>query len=210
MEIFLPHIAIAYGFATSFSDKRAISFTLGQLFVPNFGPELSLNVLNSLKAKQELNGVFDRFTELTISGIPLDPTTFEIFSVNNYLPEIQFALDLAPAVEFAASNFQAADLFDALFPTSIPTVKSFGAFVKKEIMSKIRLALDGLFDAKVNVPTIGLSVDEVTFGVDGINLGVYTEHNNRLFPPVVDLDVVQVSQYLATFLVKQQIYFNSL
>ena len=170
---------------------KALSFSLNQLFIPNFGPELSINILNSLKEKTDL-GLFDRFTETTLSGIPLDPETFEIFDIHNYLPEIQFAFDLAPAVEFAAPNFQAADLFDALFPTSIPTVKSFGAFVKKEIMSKIRLALDGLFDAKVNVPTVGLSVDDVTFGVDGINIGVYTEHNNRLFPPMVDIDVIQV------------------
>ena len=193
VELFLPHIAVAYGFAPSFHDPRALSFALDQLFEPNFGPELSLEILNSMKAKLDLNGAFDRFTESTLTGIPLDPTTFEVFDIHNYLPEIQFALDLAPAVEFAAPSFRAADLFDALFPASIPTIKSFESFVKKKVMSKIRLALDGLFDAKVNVPTIGLSVDEVTFGVNGTSLGVYTEHNNRLFPPVIDIDTIQVS-----------------
>ena len=196
VELFLPHIAVAYGFAPSFSDSRALSFSLDQLFAPNFGPELSFTILDSLKEKVDL-GIFDRFTESTLSGIPLDPATFEVFDINNYLPEIQFALDLAPAAEFAAPSFRAADLFDAIFPTSIPTVKSFGSFVKKEIMSQIKLALDGLFDAKVNVPTLGLSVDEVSFGVDGINLGEYSERNNRLFPPMIDVDVIEVSSLFA-------------
>ena len=201
MELFLPHIAVAFGFAPSFSDMRALSFSLDWLFVPNFGPELSIHMLESLKEKTGLGNLdFDRFTEVTSSGIPLDPTTFEVFSVDNYLSEIQFALDLAPSVEFAAPSFRSADLFDALFPTSIPTIKSFGAFVKKEIMSKIQLALEGLFDAKVNVPTSGLSVDQVSFGADGIILGVYTERNNRLFPPMVDVDVVQVNPLIASYL----------
>ena len=162
------------------------------LFAPKFGPDLSIKMLDSLRAKIDLDGAFDRFTDFTLSGIPLDPTTFEVFDIKSYLPQIQFSLDLAPSVNFAAPNFRASDLFDAIFPTSIPTLKSFGSFIKKNILSKIRLALDGLFDAKVDIPTAGLSVEEVSFGVDGINLGVYTEFNTELFPPMVDIDVLQV------------------
>ena len=193
VELFLPHIAIAFGFASSFSDIKALSFSLDKLFTPDFGLDVHLKILDSLKAKVDLNGEFDRFTDVTLSGIPYDPVTFEIFDIDFYLPEIQFALDLAPSVNFAAPSFRTPDLFDALFPASIPTVKSFGSFIKKKIISKIRLALDGLFEAKVNIPTTGLSVDEVSFGVDGINLGNYTEFNNKLFPPMIDVDVVQAS-----------------
>ena len=199
--MFLPHLAVAFGFAPSFSDSRALSFSLDKLFKPNFGPGLCVNLLDSLRANVDLDGAFDRFTSFTLSGIPYDPVTFEVFEVNSYLPEIQFALDLVPSVNFAATNFHASDLFDALFPTSIPTIKSFGSFIKKNIMSKIRLALDGLFDAKVDIPTIGLSVDEVSFGVDGFNIGTYTELNNKLFPPMIDVDVVQVSLVLLLFFV---------
>ena len=159
-----------------------------------------MKMLDSLKGKEDLNGVFDRFTDVTLPGIPFDPVTFEVFDIHSYLPEIQFALDLAPSVNFAAPSFRTSDLFDALFPTSIPTIKSFGSFVKKNIMSKIRLALDGLFDAKVNIPTTGLSVDEVSFGLDGISLGNYTEFNNKLFPPIIDVDVVQASLLLLFYL----------
>ena len=199
--MFLPHLAVAYGFAPSFSDSRALSFTLDMLFQPNFGPDLSVKLLDSLMTNIDLNGAFDRFTSFTLSGIPLDPITFEVFDVKNYLPEIQFSLDLAPSVNFAAPNFRASDLFDALFPTSIPTIKSFGSFIKKNIMSKIRLALDGLFDAKVDIPTIGLSVDEISFGVDGFNIGTYTEFNNKLFPPMIDVDAVQASLILCLLFV---------
>ena len=166
---------------------------MDMLFTPNFGPDLSVKLLDSLMKKTELNGAFDRFSGLSLSGLPMDPGSFEVFDIENYLPEIQFSLDLAPSVDFSAPSFSAADLFDALFPTSLPTVKSFGSFLKKNIMSKIQLALDGLFDTKVNVPTTGLSVDEVTFGIHGVNLGVYSDINNKLFPPMIDVDAIQVS-----------------
>ena len=194
VELFLPHIAVAFGFAPSFFDPKAQSFSLDVLYKQNFGPDLSLKMLNSLKAKPELNGMFDRFTGMTLSGLPLDPVTFEVFDIDHFLPEIQFALDLCPAVDFAAPNFRASHIFDALFPKSVPTVKSFGSFIKKNIMSKLRTALDGLFDVNVDVPAVGLSVTEITFGgPDGVNLGEYTESNNKLFPPLIDIDAVQVS-----------------
>lgn len=123
----------------------------------------------------------------------MDPVTFEVFDARNYLAEIQFSLDLAPSVEFTASAFKASDLYDALFPKSPPTIKALDAFIKKDLMSKIRSVLDGLFDVKVNVPTTGLSVDEVTFGGNGVSLGEYTDFNNKLFPPAIDVGALQVS-----------------
>ena len=170
------------------------------LFAPNFGPDLSVKMLDSLRAKIELSGAFDRFSGIALSGMPMDPITFEVFDVDNYLPEIQFSLDLAPSVDFAAPSFRVPDLFDALYPTSLPTIKSFGSFIKKNIMSKIQIALDGLFDAQVDIPTTGLSVDEVSFGINGPNLGEYSERNNRLFPPMIDVDAVQASLLLLYFL----------
>jgi hypothetical protein len=193
VELFLPHLAVAFEFAPSFSDPTALSFSVDMLFTPSFGTNLSLKLLDYLRSKVELGGAFDRFTSISLSGIPMDPSTFEVFDVKNFLPELQFSLDLSPSVDFAAPNFKASDVFDALLSTSIPTIKSFGSFIKKAVMSKIQDALDGLFDAKVNMPTLGLTVDEVTFGSNGFNLGQYSEFNNRLFPPIVDVDALQVS-----------------
>lgn len=165
------------------------------LFVPNFSPNLSIKMLDFLQGNINLAGLFDRFSGFSISGIPMDPITFEIFDVETYLPELQFALDLAPSINFAAPNFRVSDLYDALFPTGIPTIKSFVSFIKKHILSKISASLDGLFDAQVDVPSAGLSLPDgelPSLGVDGINIGVYTEFNNQLFPPMIDIDAVQV------------------
>ena len=203
VELFLPHLAVAFDFASSFSDIEAVSFSLDKLYGlrSSFQFDISIQMLKSLQSKLDLKGLFNRFSSSSALGIPMDPITFEVFDIDNYLPEIQFSLDLAPSIEFAAPNFRPSDLFDAMFPTSIPTLQSFISFVKKDIMSKIRLALDGLFDAKVDVPTTGLSVDEVSFGVDGINLGEWTEFNNELFPPMIDIDAVQVSIHFRHFYV---------
>jgi hypothetical protein len=165
---------------------------MNKLFEPNFGPDLSVKILESLTANLNLNGVFDRFNSTSSTGLPMDPITFEVFRVEKYLPEIQFSLKLSPSIDFAASNFRTSDLYDAMFPTSIPTIKSFGAFIKKNILLKISNALNGLFDAKVAIPTEGLTVDAVSLGGEGLNIGVYTEGSTQLFPPVVDIDKVEV------------------
>jgi hypothetical protein len=206
VELFLPHIAVAFGFAPSFSDLKALSFSLDMLFVPDFGADLSIKLLDSLRTNINLNGVFDRFSGFSISGIPMDPITFEVFRIDNYLPEIQFSLDLSPSINFAALNFKVSDLYDALFPTNIPTIKSFASFIKKDILAKISASLDGLFAANVNVPTTGLSLPDGEFlslGVDGINIGVYTEFNNELFPPMIDIDAVQVNDSLLQYFLSQ-------
>ena len=194
VELFLPHLAVAFDFASSFSDIEALSFSLDKLYGSStFQFDLNIQMLKSLQSKLDLKVLFNRFSGFSASGIPMDPITFEVFNIDNYLPEIQFSLDLAPSIDFAAPNFRGSDLFDAMFPTAFPTLQSFILFIKKNIMSKIQLALDGLFDAKVDVPTTGLSVDEVDFGVSGPNLGEWSEFNNELFPPMIDVDVVQVS-----------------
>ena len=194
VELFLPHIAVAFGFAPTFSDARALAFTMNELFKPNFGPDLSVKLLESLS---KVEATFDRFTDFTSSGIPQDPNTFEVFHIDNYLPEIQVALELSPTVDFAASNFGSSDIFDALYPTAIPTIKSFGSFIKKSIVSKIQDALDGLFDVTIDVPpTTGLTNDGGFLGVDGVDIGVYSEFNNRLFPPVIDIDALKVSLFI--------------
>jgi hypothetical protein len=190
VDLFLPHIAVAFGYATSLLDPIAVSFSLDKLPELDFG--VSLQMLETLRMSINFN--FDRFRDFSISGIPMDPLSFEIFDVKNFLPELQFSLDLSPSVSFAAPNFKASDLYDALFPTNIPTLKSFVCFIKKDILAKISAALDGLFAANVDVPTTGLSLPDgelPSLGVDGINIGVYTEFNNELFPPMIDIDAVQ-------------------
>lgn len=51
VELFLPHLAVAFGFAPSFSDPKALSFSVDMLFMPNFGPDLSFKLLDSLRSK---------------------------------------------------------------------------------------------------------------------------------------------------------------
>jgi hypothetical protein len=123
----------------------------------------------------------------------MDPATFEIFEVERYLPELQVALGLSPSIEFAPSNFRPADLYDALLSTPVPTIKSFGEYMKKHVVKKISKALKGLFSVKVDIPSYGLSGENLTLGGDGLEAGGYTERNNQLFPPVIDVDQVQVS-----------------
>ena len=53
VELFLPHIAVAFGFAPTFSHAKALAFTLDELFKPNFGPDLSVELLKSLQEKVE-------------------------------------------------------------------------------------------------------------------------------------------------------------
>jgi hypothetical protein len=193
VNLFLPHLAVAFGYAPTFTDPKAVSFSLDKLLNLNLA-DASIKMLNVLRRSL----TFDRFSGFSNFGIPMDPVSFEIFNVDNFLAEIQFSLGLSPSVDFSAFNFKASDLFDALFPTSIPTVKSFGSFIKKDILSKIRDAIGGLFDANVDVPTIGLSVGDLSFGLDGFDLGNYSEFNNELFPPMIDVDALQVSFFCYT------------
>lgn len=84
---FLPAISVAFGKAPSFSDIRASKFTMDDLFTPNFGPSLSLNLLNKIKSVPSLQIEFSRFDIIDIvSGLPMDSITKELFDVNAYLP----------------------------------------------------------------------------------------------------------------------------
>ncbi len=186
--MFLPHIAVAYGYAPSFSDPNALSFTMNKLFAPKFGVDLTTRLLTTLQGN--IDNTFDGF-----SLIDFTTSSGEVFDIEKYLPEIQYALKLSPSVDFAASNFQSSDLFDALFPSSIPSVKAMGNFVKKKIIAKITTALEGLFDVGIDVPGVdlGLSVSQPILNGSGASFGVYTEDSTKLFPPVLDVDAVQVN-----------------
>lgn len=167
-----------------------MSFDVNKLFEPRFGADLSNKLLSALQSKMSF---FDKFNSTSSTGLPMT-LDGEIFRVDHYLPELQFALGLSPSVDFFASSFKVSDLFDSLFPTGkIQTLKTFGSFVKKRIVSKIVSALDGVFDATVSIPTSGITVDEVVLNGSGLALGEYTKKSTQLFPPAVDVDKVDVS-----------------
>ena len=159
------------------------------MFEPNFGADLSSRLLSVL---QEKLSSFDQFNLASSDGLPMT-IDGKIFRVQDYLPELQFALGLSPAVEFSAGGFRASDLFDAVLPSGTQSLKSFGSFIKKKIISKIQSALDGLFDVTTDIPTVGLTVDEVKLNGTGLSLGDYSIKSTQLFPPSIDVDQVQVS-----------------
>ena len=165
-------------------------FSLDMLVKPNIDFSIIFKLLDDLRRK--IN--FDGFSDF-LNGIPFNPITFEEFDIDKYLPDIQYALDLTPSINFAVPNFKPSDLYDALFPSNLPTLKSFASWIKKHILEKIRGAIGGLFDAKIDIPTIGLSLPDgklPSLSMDGVNMGVYTRFNNELFPPMIDVDAVQV------------------
>lgn len=128
-----------------------------------------------------------------LSNIPslLIMQTFELFDINNFLPEIQVAFELAPSKEFAASGFQAKDLFGALFSQG-PSIRSFADFVKRRIIPEIIDSLQGLFNVQLSLPSDDLTATLPEVGGDGISLGEFTEESTQSFPPVVTIDKVQV------------------
>lgn len=196
VEQFLPAIAVAYGHASSFSDQKAKLFSMKSLFAPKFGPELSQKILTILTNKVELNGAFDRFNQIDASSLPFDPLKKETFRVENYLAEIQYALDLATSTALTASNFHPADIYSALYPKALPSVKSFATFVKGKIVKEINAALDGLFDVQTDIPVGGLEImgNSTTLNGGAISFGSFSESSTRLFPPRIIIDDVQVSK----------------
>lgn len=188
MELFRPHLAIAFGHASSFGDNRASSFSLMNLFAPPLDTALSSSLLNKLTLQLP---DFDRFSDLDpMTGRAMDPSSFEIFDVKDYLPELQFALGSSPSIEFAPPTFKASDIFEAFVPDSTLTLKAMGKFVKKKIISKITNVLDGLFSVEVDIPTGGLTNDLPTLGAS-ISLGSYSESSTQLFPPTLDVESVE-------------------
>ena len=192
---FLPAIAVAYGRAPSFSDKRALAFSVDDLFAPVFGPDLSISLLNKLKNAPdapEYATIFGRFNGIdSVTRMPIDQSTKEIFDVSSYLPEIQVALQLAPTTSLSASGFRMDNIQDALFPGKVPTVKSLASFLKRKIIPQIRKILD--FDVDVSPPTVGgLTKSTPTLGVNGFDFGAFSETSTRLFPPSIDVNDVKV------------------
>lgn len=193
---FLPAIAVAYGYASDFSDKRATSFSINELFTPKFGPTLSSRLLNKLKNyidDPEFASKFGRFDDIdSETKLPMDSSTKEIFDVTLYLPEIQVALELAPSVDLTSSSFSKKDIQDALFPNQAATVKSFSSFLKRKIIPPIRNALYDFNVGVSPVTTKGLTVDTPTLGAKGFDFGTFNEASTRLFPPTVDIRDVEV------------------
>ena len=190
VQDFLPLIAVAYGKAKSFADRSAVDFSMETLFAPSFGQGLSTSTLTKLKDK--LPGTFNRFSDFdSYTNKFWDPVNKTLFSIEDYLPEIQYAYDLAVSVDFASSKFRPSDLQDAIFPDPRPSVKSFAKFLKKKIMEEIQSSLDGLFDAKLDVPTGGLTAESPSFGGGGFSFGEYSNSSTQVFPPRVDVDAVQ-------------------
>ena len=184
-------IAVAYNFATSFDDPRARSFKLDQLFAPQFGPDLRKNLLDILKGKN-ISG-FDLFSDFDSLGNPMNPSNKEVFDVEKYLKELQFGLDLSPEVKFSSPAFKSSDILESLYPQSLPSVKGLVQFVKNKLIPQLIGQLKGLFDASLDVPTGGLTVNNAAIGGDGLNLGDYSAQSTALFPPTVDFDQVQAS-----------------
>ena len=192
---FLPAIAVAFGKASSFSDKRAIDFSIDDLITPEFGPNLSLRLLDKLKTFDDAPGfqsIFGRFDGIdSLTGLPMDLSSNELFDVTLYLPEIQVALQLAPSVDLTAQGFGAKDIQNALFPTRVPTVKSLASFIKRKIIPQIRNALD--FDVDVSPSAIGgLTVDTPTLGASGFDFGKFSDTSTQSFPPSADISDVEV------------------
>ena len=118
-------------------------------------------------------------------------STFELFDVNLYIPEIQVALKLAPSINLAAKGFAAKDFEEALFPfPSAPTLKGFASYVKREIIPRISASLD--FDVPLKVPSGGLNLAIPTLSANGLNFGGFSSGSTQLFPPSIDLDDVEV------------------
>lgn len=190
VEQFPEVIAVAFGYANSFSESTARSFTIDQLFQLDFGPALSSNLLTKIQGK--FPGDFDVFTDVDQStGLPMNPTTKEVFDPQDYIPEIQVALDLSSSVAFASSNFKSSDILDSLYSKQVPTISDMVSFVKKKSVQGVISALNGLFNAKLETPAGGLSIDAPTLDGSGLVLGDFSDTSTRNFPPRVDLDTIQ-------------------
>ena len=84
---FLPAIAVAYGRAPSFVDPRAKKFTMDDLFTPEFGPELSLRLLEKLRKVPSFEAGFSQFDSVDpVTGLPMMSQTKELFDVNAFIP----------------------------------------------------------------------------------------------------------------------------
>ena len=101
VELFLPHIAVAFEFAPSFSDMRALSFSLDRLFMPHFGPDLNLKMLDSLRVKADDIPVPLYFSNLLWDKLSsaFPSPTFNGVDIPNIPPGLTFA-EAFPRGEF--------------------------------------------------------------------------------------------------------------
>jgi hypothetical protein len=189
VEDYLPHIAVAFGKSWSFSENSAIDFTLDELLAPDFGFDLTSKVLDALKATQSVSSMFTRFSDIsTYTGMPMDPVTYEIFNVKNYLSEIQVSFDIVPSPQVASQKFGLADLREVLSP-KVPTLRAFADKMKPKLVNEIGKMLNGLFNTTVNVS-----------GFDPIPIGGNTSFppnlswshgSTHVFTPQIRLDKIQ-------------------
>ena len=189
VEDYLPHIAIAFGESRSFQDNSALAFTLDELLTPGYGVDVTLKILDVLKATPSLSGNFSRFSGVSdFTNITMDPITYEMFLVENYLFDIQVAYDVAPSVEFAAPNFGLADLKELLSPR-FPTVRAFADMVKSKIVKEIGEVLNGRFSTPVDLP----GFDSFKLGgndSDTLDLS-WPSGSTRAFTPKISIDNIQ-------------------
>lgn len=185
---YLPHLAIAFGKSFSFQDKSAHHFVLENLFAPDFSANLTYAVLHTLISTLSLPSNFSRFSAQSKLGMPMDPSTSEVFNVNNYLPSVQLAFGIIPSLEFAVPKFSLADLQETLCPT-FPSLRAFSNSVKSKLVNVVRENLNGLFNTTVNLK-----------GFDNVKLGGNTLSDqefswpigsNKLFTPRMSIDSVQ-------------------
>ena len=108
------------------------------------------------------------------SNMPMDPITYEVFDVRNYLSEIQVAFDIVPAVEVASPNFALAGLISQ---SSFAEIICRNCQIKREVATKVNcqgfdeIELGGNVSSSVNTSWPGKST--------------------RNFPPRLSIDQVQ-------------------
>ncbi len=155
IEDFLPHIAIAFGKSWSFSENSALDFTLDELLAPDYGLDVTLKIMDALKATPTLSSFFARFSGTSIyTNMPMDPVTYEIFNVKNYLPEVQVSFNLVPSPLLASPNFGLTDLHEFLSP-KVPSLRAFADKMKSKLVAIIAEKLNGLFNTTVSSPGFG-------------------------------------------------------
>jgi hypothetical protein len=188
VEDYLRHIAIAYGKCFSFQEKCAKSFSMEDLFAPDFNANLTSKVLSTLMKTLSLSSNFSRFSSVSDIDMPMDPITNEVFNVKNYLAEIQVALGIAPSTDFVAPNFALADLKEYLFP-NVPSLRAFAVSVKSMLVSEIGEKLNGLFATSVNIQ----GFDEIQYGGNAsssLNIS-WPSKSTRAFIPKPSIDQVE-------------------
>lgn len=81
----MRHLAIAYGYGTSFTDPEVLSFTMDKLFTPSFGHDISKFILKKLQTFDPLNSKLARFSDVDdVTEMPMDPVVSLIYELPPY------------------------------------------------------------------------------------------------------------------------------